>query len=78
MVNLVNVLVQRTPVQCLVREEVERILEDEEQRNLAGYGSPVGERYLPSCHSNGLCERVEEPDLHKKRKQIASGRAAKI
>lgn len=62
-VNLVNVLVERAPVQRLVREEVEHVLEDEEQCDLGGQLAQAGEGHLPCGHAARLSERVEEPDL---------------
>ena len=61
-VDLVNVLVERAPVQCLMREEMPGVLHDEENRNLPDARLPVGERNLPSTHVEELGRRVEEID----------------
>ena len=62
-VDLVNVHVERAPVQRAVREEVEHVLEDEKECNLQELLLPWGEGHLPSSHAECLSLRVEEPDL---------------
>ena len=63
-VDLVNVLVERAPVQRAVREEVEHVLKDEEECDLQELLLPWGEGHLPGGHAERLSHRVEEPDLH--------------
>ena len=62
--DLVNVHVERAPVQRAVREEVEHVLEDEEERDLQELLLPRGEGHLPGGHAERLSHRVEEPDVH--------------
>ena len=58
-VDLVDVLVERTPVQRLVHEEVEEILEHKEERDLGELLLPRREGHLPGRHAEVLRERVE-------------------
>ncbi len=62
-VDLVDVLVERTPVQRLVHEEVEHVLEYEEEKDLGELLLPRREGHLPCRHAEVLRERVEQPDL---------------
>ena len=82
-VDLMDMLVQRAIVQCLVRfgekenvsrlsqqrkqiqltEIVERVLEDEKQRNLTSHRFKGRERHLPCGEAEVFCNRVEEPNL---------------
>lgn len=62
-VDLVDVLVQRAPVESAVGEEVEHILEDEEDGDLHSLLLPRREGHLPGRHAEVLSHRVEEPDL---------------
>jgi hypothetical protein len=48
----------------VLTEVVEHVLKDEEESDLRGHSFPRGERNLPGGHANGLCHRVEEPDLN--------------
>ena len=68
-VNLVDVLVERAPVQRAVREEVEHVLKDKEESDLGSELIQGGERNLPGSHAEELCHGVEKPDLRGKRKK---------
>ena len=61
--DLVNVLVERAPVQRAVPKEVEHVLKDEKKCNLQELLLLWGEGQLPSSHAECLSLRVEEPDL---------------
>jgi hypothetical protein len=60
--NLMNVLVQHTSVQCLMSDEVEEVFEEKEQEDLGRHGFQRGERDLVSLHSKLFSGRVEEED----------------
>ena len=62
-VDLVDVLVERAPVQRLVHEEVEHVLKHEEEEDLGELLLPRREGHLPGRHAEVLRERVEQPDL---------------
>ena len=62
-VDLVDVLVERAPVQRAVGKEVAHVLEDEEERELGELQLPRGEGHLPGRHAEELGHGVEEPDL---------------
>lgn len=61
-VDLVDVLVQRAPVQGAVQPVVPRVLEHEEDGDLVGHGEEGGEGD-GGCQAEVLGHRVEEPDL---------------
>jgi hypothetical protein len=61
--DLVDVLVERTVVQSLVRKVVERVFKYEEERNLVCDGGEGRHGYLPGRHATSFGEGVEEPDL---------------
>ena len=62
MVTLVNVLVERTPVERAVGPVVEHVLEHKEKGNLRGHEPRRGEGNLISRHAKVAADRVEEPD----------------
>jgi hypothetical protein len=61
-VNLMDVLVQRTPVHRSVHPVMPSVLQHEEDSNLSSYCRPVWKRD-PSIHSACFGHGVEEPDL---------------
>lgn len=65
MVLLVDVLVQRAPVQGSVGPVVERVLEDEEEGDLSEHERNRGERNLVGRHAKVAADRVEEVDQRK-------------
>jgi hypothetical protein len=62
-VELVNVLVKRSPVQSSVRKVVIHVLEDEEEGELGGHEQFRRERDLVRGHAEIGADGVEEPDL---------------
>lgn len=60
MVNLVDSLVQRTPVQSTVQPVVPGIFDDKEDGDLVGHLVERGERD-GGLQPEVLCERMEEP-----------------
>lgn len=64
MVQLVNVLVQRTVVQQAVGPVVPCVLQNEEDGNLVGHLEQAGERYAV-VHAEEGSNGVEQPDLGK-------------
>lgn len=62
MVNLVNVLVERSPVEGAVKPVMPSILKNEENSNLVGHLDPRRERNT-GVHTKVLAHRMEEPDL---------------
>jgi len=62
MVNFVDVLVHRTPVEELMGEEVEHVFVDEEKRNLKNGFPPSREWYLPGAHSEALGNWMKQPN----------------
>jgi len=62
MVDLVNVLVERTPVKEAVRPVMPCILYDEEYCDLKSHSGPCWERDA-GVHATGLGHWVEQPDL---------------
>ena len=61
-VDLVDVFVERPPVQRSVHPVVPCILEYEEEGDLRGHGSPGRKRHV-GPHAARHSHRVEEPDL---------------
>lgn len=61
-VDLVDGLVERAPVQCAVHPVVPCILQNKEDCDLVGHGGPRWERDA-RIHTAGLRHWVEEPDL---------------
>lgn len=62
MVELVNVLVQRTKVQSPVRPVMESVLKDKEEGDLRGHETDRRERYFKSLHPEHATDRVEGED----------------
>lgn len=57
---LVDVLVKRTPVQSPVRPVVKHILKDEEEGDLSGHQERRGEGHLVCRHAEVAADRVKE------------------
>lgn len=62
MVNLVDILVQRTPMHSTMSPIMPCIFDNKENGNLHGHLGPAWERYT-ELHSEVSCHWVEEPDL---------------
>lgn len=62
MVELVNVLVQRTIVQSPVRPVMESVLKDKEEGDLCSHETDRRERYFKSLHTEQATDRVEGED----------------
>lgn len=60
---LVNVLVQRTPMHGTVNPVMEHVLKHEEDENLPGHLPHAWEWHLMCSHSKVLANRVETPNL---------------
>lgn len=69
-VNLVDVLVERSPVKCAVHPVVPRIFKNEENCNLICHLVERREWYA-SLEAKVLGHRVEEPDLRKFDSKVA-------
>ena len=67
---LVDVLVQRAPVQGSVGPVVERVLEDEEEGDLGEHERNRGERNLVSRHAKVAADRVEEVDQRELAREV--------
>lgn len=62
MVDFVNALVKRAPVECAVRPVMPRVFQDEENSNLKGHFEQGRKRCL-SLKAEEKSHGVEEPDL---------------
>ncbi len=65
-VDLVDVLVERTEMEGLVGEVVEEVLEDEEEEDLCGHFFQRREGDLPCRETEEFCKRVEKVNLNGK------------
>lgn len=69
-VDFVDVLVKRTPVQCAVRPVVPSIFKNKENGNLVGHGEKRRERH--ACfEADKLRHGMEEPDLRQLNCEVA-------
>lgn len=69
-VHLVDVLVQRTPVERAVRPVVEGVLKHKEQADLPRHLEPRGERNIVGRQAKVLADGVEAPDLRKFHREV--------
>lgn len=72
MVDLMDVTVERTPVEGAVHPVVEKVLKDEEDGNLHDHGVPRGED-VNDAHANGLGKGVEAKHHRKLDETVGEG-----